>query len=386
MIAQLVDIVGDAPPRLVLAELVRQVDFDRAAAIAATVGRRSALFKPPRESIMPTMRCSLIACCSPLLRPRSGDAPAPPRLARPGSPHGIRSRRLHHRRPGRAGLSHLVSRRACARRLRSRRSTTISIDAMASAGSFPTWQLLRTATSWQRCGAPAVRGPADRANGRTSSRRCATSATMSIPAVGPVEPVSVYRNPALNVCAGGAPESAHKHYSAIDMVPLRPITREALMRDAVRDPREAAAQPISVGLGFYAFLRFHVDTHQVPALEHGPGGRGACPPIVHPDDVAIGRPAAAAAAQRRRRQPLHRLRLPAAGCQPSTLARHRQQLASSAHKRLVLLDVQHHIGPRHRGVVEWISKNSPTARAASCRRRRRSRSASITSGSRRRTC
>ena len=41
-----------------------------------------------------------------------------------------------------------------------------------------------------------------------------------IPAVGPVEAVSVYRNPALNVCAGGAPESAHRLDSAIDMVPL----------------------------------------------------------------------------------------------------------------------------------------------------------------------
>ena len=51
-----------------------------------------------------------------------------------------------------------------------------------------------------------------------------------IPAIGPVEPVSVYRNPVLNACAGGAPESAHKHYSAIDMVPLKPITREALMK------------------------------------------------------------------------------------------------------------------------------------------------------------
>ena len=57
---------------------------------------------------------------------------------------------------------------------------------------------------------PAVRGPAARPNGRTWSRRLRYIHDYVIPAVGPVEPVSVYRNPALNQCAGGAPESAHK--------------------------------------------------------------------------------------------------------------------------------------------------------------------------------
>jgi hypothetical protein len=111
-----------------------------------------------------------------------------------------------------------------------------------------------------------------------------------IPAVGPVEPVSVYRNPALNVCAGGAPESAHKHYSAVDLVPLRPTTRDQLMRTlcsahALRGP------DYGVGLGFYAFLRFHVDTTKFRRWNMDPAVANQCPPIVHPSDVAsVGQP------------------------------------------------------------------------------------------------
>ena len=96
-------------------------------------------------------------------------------------------------------------------------------------GIVPTWQLLRTATAWQRCGAqPFEIPPATEWPNVVQTLRYMRDYV--IPAVGPVEPVSAYRNPALNVCAGGAPESAHKHYSAIDLVPLRPTTREDLMR------------------------------------------------------------------------------------------------------------------------------------------------------------
>jgi hypothetical protein len=77
------------------------------------------------------------------------------------------------------------------------------------AGVFPTWQLLRTATSWQECGAQPFEVP-------PSSEWPHMDETLRyihdyvIPAVGPVEAVSVYRNPHLNQCAGGAPESEHK--------------------------------------------------------------------------------------------------------------------------------------------------------------------------------
>jgi hypothetical protein len=113
--------------------------------------------------------------------------------------------------------------------------------------------------------------------------------------VGPVEPVSSYRNPALNACAGGAPESAHKHYSAIDMVPLRQTTREDLMRTLCR-VQTRRGPDYQVGLGFYAFLRFHVDTTKYRRWNMDPAVASLCPPIVRPNDVAtVSRPAVATA-------------------------------------------------------------------------------------------
>src|SRR5436190_14432904 len=91
-------------------------------------------------------------------------------------------------------------------------------------GILPTWQLLRTATAWKDCGAqPFEVPPTSEWPHMVQTLRYVRDYV--IPAVGPVEAVSVYRNPDLNKCAGGAPESAHKDDSAIDMVPLRPIAR-----------------------------------------------------------------------------------------------------------------------------------------------------------------
>ena len=105
-----------------------------------------------------------------------------------------------------------------------------------------------------------------------------------IPAVGPVEPVSAYRNPSLNVCAGGAPESAHKHYSAVDLVPLQETTREQLMRRlCAAHARRGTAY--DVGLGFYAFLRFHVDTTKYRRWG-ADSGQANCPAIVRPVQIA----------------------------------------------------------------------------------------------------
>jgi hypothetical protein len=152
------------------------------------------------------------------------------------------------------------------------------------AGIFPTWKLLRTATSWQRCGQqPFEVPPTSEWPHIVQTLRYIRDYV--IPAVGPVEPVSTYRNPALNACAGGAPESAHKHYSAIDMVPLKPTTREQMMRTlcAVQARRGPDYQ---VGLGFYAFLRFHVDTTKYRRWNMDPSVASLCPPILKPVDVA----------------------------------------------------------------------------------------------------
>jgi hypothetical protein len=149
-------------------------------------------------------------------------------------------------------------------------------------GIVPTWQLLRTATAWVRCGAePFEVPPTSEWPHIVQTLRYINDYV--VPAVGPVEPVSAYRNPMLNVCAGGAPESAHKHYSAIDLVPLRPTTREVLMHTlcAVHARR---GPDYGVGLGFYAFLRFHVDTTKFRRWGADPASV-TCPPIIRPEDV-----------------------------------------------------------------------------------------------------
>jgi hypothetical protein len=155
-------------------------------------------------------------------------------------------------------------------------------------GIVPTWQLLRTATSWQRCGSSPFEVPPI-AEWPHIVQTLRYINDYVIPTVGPVEAVSAYRNPSLNVCAGGAPESAHKHYSAVDLVPLRQTTREELMRKlcAVHARR---GTDYSVGLGFYAFLRFHVDTTKYRRWGADPNV-ASCPPIVRPMDVAtVGQP------------------------------------------------------------------------------------------------
>ena len=126
-------------------------------------------------------------------------------------------------------------------------------------GVAPTWQLLRTATDWQKCGAEPFEIPptSDWPNLVAALRFIREQI---VPVVGPVEPVSVYRNAALNACAGGAATSTHREMGAVDIVPLRPVTREALMMSLCLI--HAAQRESPVGLGFYKGLRFHIDARK----------------------------------------------------------------------------------------------------------------------------
>ena len=151
-------------------------------------------------------------------------------------------------------------------------------------GVVPTWQLLRTASDWFKCGDNAFEMP-PAAEWPKLANSLRFVRDVVIPTVGPVEAVSVYRNPTLNSCAGGAPESAHKHYSAIDLVPLRPTTREGLMR-TLCTAHGYRGPDYGVGLGFYAFLRFHVDTTKYRRWNMDPAVANQCPPIVRPADIA----------------------------------------------------------------------------------------------------
>jgi hypothetical protein len=156
-------------------------------------------------------------------------------------------------------------------------------------GILPTWQLLRTATSWKDCGGqPFEVPPSSEWPHMVQTLRYVRDYV--VPAVGPVEAVSVYRNPQLNVCAGGAPESAHRMDSAIDMVPLTPIDRVSMMRKLCAPHSEHGAA-YNAGLGFYAYMRFHIDSMKYRRWNMDPAVAAECPPIAHPEDSAsIGQP------------------------------------------------------------------------------------------------
>jgi hypothetical protein len=294
MFLKLVDVVGDAPPRLVLAEVVRDINVD-GLSHACDVDRRSALFKALHKSMILLMKAialpmMLVSAAATAAQAAQVAVPlAPPAIAavwNPAAPYitagqdepGYRS--WYIAAPFRAAQVKAFN------------------DYLAGAqvaGILPTWQLLRTASSWQECGGqPFEVPPPDEWPHIVQTLRYIHDYV--IPRVGPVEAVSVYRNPQLNKCAGGAPESAHRLDSAIDMVPLTPIDRVTLMRKLCGDHSEHGGA-YNAGLGFYAYLRFHVDSTKFRRWNMDPAVAAECPPIIHPDDVAsVGQPIAPAAA------------------------------------------------------------------------------------------
>ena len=299
MLLELVNIIGDPATRLVLAKLVRKIDFD-GLIHNCDVARRSALFKLLHRSMISLMKFLalpflMIAAAAPA-QPAATPAtipfqtapvpsPAPPQIVQGGAwdPVGPYIT-AGQDEPGYRSWFLAAPWRAA--QVKAFNDYLVSSQV---GGILPTWTLLRTATSWQECGGqPFEVPPAEEWPHMVQTLRYVRDYV--IPSVGPVEAVSVYRNPQLNKCAGGAPESAHKLDSAIDMVPLRPITREALMRTLCGVHTEHGAA-YSAGLGFYAYLRFHIDSTKFRRWNMDPAVAAECPPILHPEDVAsVGQP------------------------------------------------------------------------------------------------
>lgn len=139
---------------------------------------------------------------------------------------------------------------------------------------LPTWQLVRTASMWRECN-----GPRFEVAPFTEWRHVATTLRFVkahvMPVIGPVEALSGFRNEHLNQCAGGAKESAHRHFYALDLTPLSSVPREGMIRSvcAIHGWR---GRGYEIGLGFYSGRRFHVDSKGF--RRWGPDGRGATSP------------------------------------------------------------------------------------------------------------
>lgn len=79
------------------------------------------------------------------------------------------------------------------------------------------------------------------------------------PAIGDVRVVSAFRDEAFNACVGGAAESAHRSFYALDLVPLdNDVTRDVLI-ESLCTVHAAHGYRARIGLGIYGGVRFHVD-------------------------------------------------------------------------------------------------------------------------------
>lgn len=142
------------------------------------------------------------------------------------------------------------------------RGQVLSFEAWQEAagvrGVLPTWQILRTASMWRECGGQPFEVP-PHTFWPDMVRTLKFIRDRVRPALGPLEAVSGFRNPALNACARGSGRSAHLDYFALDLVPLQPTTRRQLF-ERICAVHARYGEAAGVGLGFYTFLRFHIDT------------------------------------------------------------------------------------------------------------------------------
>lgn len=140
----------------------------------------------------------------------------------------------------------------------------------------PTWQLVRTASKWRDCSGPRFE-VAPVQEWEHISETLGYVKNHVEPVIGDVEAVSGYRNETLNRCSGGAKASAHRHFFALDLVPVQELTRPQMIRSlcAIHNFR---GPNYDVGMGFYSGRRFHVDSKGF--RRWGADGKGATSPCV----------------------------------------------------------------------------------------------------------
>jgi len=139
---------------------------------------------------------------------------------------------------------------------------------------LPTWQLVRTSSSWRECSAERFE-VAPVQQWRNIFHTLSFVKNEVVPAVGTVEALSAYRNEKLNSCSGGRPGSAHRMFFAMDLVPADDIERAVMISQLCEAHAEDGAT-YKIGLGFYTGLRFHVDSNGF--RKWGADGRGTTSP------------------------------------------------------------------------------------------------------------
>jgi uncharacterized protein YcbK (DUF882 family) len=123
---------------------------------------------------------------------------------------------------------------------------------------IPLDQLLRSDTQWRRCDAePFAIPPKDKWRDIVPTLRLIRDEVQ--PLIGPGEAMSVFRTTNINRCINGASRSYHLQFRAIDMRPVKDVSRaELIQKLCALHARKGKA--LNMGLGIYKGSRFHIDT------------------------------------------------------------------------------------------------------------------------------
>lgn len=121
---------------------------------------------------------------------------------------------------------------------------------------LPPEQLLRSASDWEKCNAePFAVPPRQRWSDAVSVLRLLRYLQLT-GVIGSVEVYSAYRNPSLNICAGGAEKSAHARSFALDFR----VQGTVDPTDALCDFWRTQGALWNMGYTRYPSGRIHIDT------------------------------------------------------------------------------------------------------------------------------
>ncbi|MGH8050808.1 MAG: D-Ala-D-Ala carboxypeptidase family metallohydrolase [Arenimonas sp.] len=130
------------------------------------------------------------------------------------------------------------------------------LDENAVGDIVPLSQLLKSARDWKKCKAePFTMPPRELWPNIVPTLRVVKKFKTEGVLINPMA-ASVYRDPILNVCAGGSPKSKHMQLNAIDFdIDATPKSLETLC-----NAWKTSGQELKLGLGFYTPTRIHLDT------------------------------------------------------------------------------------------------------------------------------
>jgi hypothetical protein len=127
------------------------------------------------------------------------------------------------------------------------------------AGILPTNEILLNDDMWAACHKDAPYTLAEKAYWPHIVSTLRYIRDVVVPEIGPVQVMSGYRDSGLNRCAGGASRSAHAGFYALDLVPRQNISKTAMVQRLCASHAKFGPG-YHIGLGFYDFMRFHVDS------------------------------------------------------------------------------------------------------------------------------